>query len=1004
MSTAASSSSRPLPGDGAYLTDGAAPQPSAAGQTSSSRGRGRSNRGKPRPPQHANGDERSKPRRPAQPRKVEPVSKPSALNPTAATFAPGQPSISQPVSRSESPASRPQSEGEAKRQHQRPRHPRTKPSQTPVSSRRAAFDKQTKLTTESDVDTASDPPNLRKSRRAKQDEKDDWISKLTRGLKSKPFIECPICFNAITPSQPIWACAPPDRPPEPSDDNPNHYTACYTPFHLNCIRDWANRSLTEEKERLIAFGKEDEEVSWRCPGCQKRRTERVGGYRCFCGRLSSPPTISSAPHSCGELCSRPRPGCSHACPLPCHPGPCPPCQVALIVPCPSHNTPLTVKCALATSNNAALSPFCDETCGRDRNCGNRDHACEQLCHHGPCSPCAERETVTCYCGKDTKEVACGWQRKDDKQCAAVEDGVEKHWAGRFSCKRPCDGFYDCNIHACPEPCHPHPLHPLVCPMSPAVVTTCPCGSTPLSQLDAPPRPDCMAPVPTCKNQCPRSRPCGHPCPKQCHAGDCPPCHEQVVRPCRCGESMLVVPCDELRDKVALGEDITCERVCKALRNCGRHQCARVCCPLSWQAKKKKRPVDEAFLVEEDDLHECPLVCGKLLSCGLHTCTKKDHKGSCGRCLEASYDELICHCGRTVIYPPVACGTTISCPYPCARDPPACGHPRTAHPCHEQPICPPCPFLTTKPCACGKDPAVKNIRCSQEKVSCGQPCGELLECGYHRCDKKCHRPGECDPCTQVCNKPKKICRHPCTAACHAPAKCPETDSCLAIVTQSCSCGHLRTRTSCGASTSNPSSREAVSLKCNSECAVRQRNARLADALGIQPKEKPAEEWAPELKSFAIANHSFVKMVETTFSDFFKSSRQTMILPHMPLSKRTFVMSLADVYRLGRELIDQEPVRSVQIRRRVDTRIPSPLLSAAATPPPPRPNLGGLANLKTGPKVSPWNPKPPTVPTSVSGPSIASTTAAPSSAPRVPMTGQHVTGQVGHVDDDDWANDM
>lgn len=39
-----------------------------------------------------------------------------------------------------------------------------------------------------------------------------------------------------------------------------------------------------------------------------------------------------------------------------------------------------------------------------------------------------------------------------------------------------------------------------------------------------------------------------------------------------------------------------------------------------------------------------------------------------------------------------------------------------------------------------------------------------------------------------------------------------------------------------------------------------------------------------------------------------------------------MALADHYRLTRELIDQEPNRSVQIRRRIDTRIPKPLLSS------------------------------------------------------------------------------
>ena len=129
----------------------------------------------------------------------------------------------------------------------------------------------------------------------------------------------------------------------------------------------------------------------------------------------------------------------------------------------------------------------------------------------------------------------------------------------------------------------------------------------------------------------------------------------------------------------------CERVCKALRkyvylsrlhvyakpswckgsqltcSCGRHECGRVCCPLAYKAKNRKKKTHGAenpLLASarregEDDAHECMLTCGKLLSCGLHTCARKDHKGACGRCLQASYDELICHCGETVIYPPVA---------------------------------------------------------------------------------------------------------------------------------------------------------------------------------------------------------------------------------------------------------------------------------------------------------------------------------------------------------------
>lgn len=119
-------------------------------------------------------------------------------------------------------------------------------------------------------------------------EADDLIDRLTRGLGKKPFFECPICYNAVTPSQQIWCCLPPDSPP-PSNLAPGvdvvdpkavtaHYQACYTPFHYTCIRDWSRRNLEEETSRLRAIDSTDEPV-WRCPGCQKRRADRIPPYR-----------------------------------------------------------------------------------------------------------------------------------------------------------------------------------------------------------------------------------------------------------------------------------------------------------------------------------------------------------------------------------------------------------------------------------------------------------------------------------------------------------------------------------------------------------------------------------------------------------------------------------------------------------------------------------------------------------------------------------------------------
>lgn len=87
--------------------------------------------------------------------------------------------------------------------------------------------------------------------------------------------------------------------------------------------------------------------------------------------------------------------------------------------------------------------------------------------------------------------------------------------------------------------------------------------------------------------------------------------------------------------------------------------------------------------------------------------------------------MVCYCGRTVLDPPIPCGTRINCNYPCSRPLLPCGHPKTPHSCHEEPSpCPPCPSLTNKLCACGKK-TVNNVRCSQEKVSCGAKCGKSV---------------------------------------------------------------------------------------------------------------------------------------------------------------------------------------------------------------------------------------------------------------------------------------
>ncbi|KAG6909111.1 hypothetical protein DXG01_001985 [Tephrocybe rancida] len=124
--------------------------------------------------------------------------------------------------------------------------------------------------------------------------------------------------------------------------------------------------------------------------------------------------------------------------------------------------------------------------------------------------------------------------------------------------------------------------------------------------------------------------------------------------------------------------------------------------------------------------------------------------------------------------------------------------------------------------------------------------------------------------------------------------------------------------------------------------------LADALGIsESKDKTAVvTYHPDLVAFARLNGKFVTVVEKAFDEFFTSQKKTQILPQMPPERREFVRGLAAVYRMDTQMIDQEPNRSVRLLRRIDTRIPTPLLSSTlATPAPAMPSLGKLADLRT-----------------------------------------------------------
>lgn len=114
------------------------------------------------------------------------------------------------------------------------------------------------------------------------------------------------------------------------------------------------------------------------------------------------PSISSwrpSRCSCGERCDRPAPGCAHPCMLLCHPGPCPPCPRAVSASCYCG--------ALVTNKRCGRQEFsCGGTCGAPLPCG---HTCPLVCHDGDCPPCNLASSVACRCGAEAAQLPCSQQ-------------------------------------------------------------------------------------------------------------------------------------------------------------------------------------------------------------------------------------------------------------------------------------------------------------------------------------------------------------------------------------------------------------------------------------------------------------------------------------------------------------------------------------------------------------------------------------------------------------------
>ncbi|KAL9597478.1 MAG: hypothetical protein Q9219_005111 [cf. Caloplaca sp. 3 TL-2023] len=719
--------------------------------------------------------------------------------------------------------------------------------------------------------------------------------------------ECPICTSEIGRNSKVWSCK-----------------TCWTVFHLSCIKKWSTNegsTLSRQHDQDVEFPPQRQ---WRCPGCNLPKDILPSSYTCWCEKEIDPRSISGLPpHSCGQTCGKPRvlpKKCPHPCELLCHSGPCPPC---------THMGP-TQSCFCgknSTSKRCIDTHYeggwnCNEICGDLMPCGV--HTCEKTCHEGLCGACEIEIDSRCYCGKIAKSISCS-ERNEEKSStrASFHDGESSSvevWVGSFRCSNTCQREYDCGKHRCEKSCHAQDEKPAHCPRSPEVVRHCPCGKTALDRISSIPRQNCTDPIPNCDQKCQKRLVCGHTCQQVCHSDACMPCLMTVPISCRCGRVQTSTLCHQGRE-----EKPQCVRPCKATLNCGRHECGDRCCPGERKAserqatKRKLRPLGALRMLETDieAEHICTRPCGRLLKCRNHTCPELCHKGACGGCREAIFDEISCHCGKTVLQPPLPCGTMAPpCRFECER-PKICGHPKVPHNCHgDETSCPKCPYLLEKPCMCGKK-LLKNQPCWLTDARCGEVCGRKLKCGSHFCRRPCHRPGDCEDagktCKQACGKPKKACGHPCEEPCHAPSACREDKICQNKIFITCDCQHLKQEMKCNAS-KNSEGNSKKSLNCDEECARLERNRKLALALNIDPEAHKDDHVPYTMETLRMfrENVKWSQEQEREFRVFAADEAEKRLrFKPMPSHQRAFLHSLAEDFGLDSESMDPEPHRHVAV---------------------------------------------------------------------------------------------
>ncbi|XP_058059889.1 protein shuttle craft [Anopheles bellator] len=166
--------------------------------------------------------------------------------------------------------------------------------------------------------------------------------------------------------------------------------------------------------------------------------------------------------------------------------------------------------------------------------------------------------------------------------------------------------------------------------------------------------------------------------------------------------------------------------------------------------KQKNPIYN----HNDLAHSCGEVCGRRELCG-HPCTLLCHPGPCPSC-QATVQRR-CGCGRLEKSMQCSLKDALVCGALCDK-PLNCGAHKCDKRCHPE-DCEKCPEQVQHQCHCGKNE--RKVACTEENLltvwyGCEELCSKTLSCGNHQCRRLCHE-GKCDPCADA---PERVLSCPC----------------------------------------------------------------------------------------------------------------------------------------------------------------------------------------------------------------------------------------------------